>query len=490
MSGTIEIGNSHARVSGVRKDLFDLLRFELAYQTGEPGTRTEQDKDGIVRSRYWDGYTRLLRRDGLMPAGLVPRAARLLRKWGAPPEFYDRRQRPPEEMPRWTMPAGFALRDYQSRAIESAWQSGRGVIDSPPRTGKTVMMAELTRMVAAPTVITAPTEPIAQQTYDKLLELFRENEWSRQVSDCSGDFFLLTGGPPKTIKARRQASKAMVFVATDATAAAMGEHWWSNKVCWIADERHHQAAATHRQINDLAYNTFYRFGFTGTNYRSDAHEQVALEACLGRTVASYSIQEMIARGVLVQGRVEFWPIEFPGMRTSKLATAYKNGVVNCDLRNGAIAYAAGRLAAAGRKVLILVHQIKHGELLQSMIRPSRFVKGGDTAEVRAAVKDLDRGDIRVLIGSPVVGEGLDCPSADALIYGKGYKARVTHTQDTFRVLTADGQKKDALIIDFADRHNRSLEDHSVERSRNYLAMGLPCEVLPSLPVDDRQQSLY
>jgi len=54
----------------------------------------------------------------------------------------------------------------------------------------------------------------------------------------------------------------------------------------------------------------------------------------------------------------------------------------------------------------------------------------------------------------------------------------------FRVLTADGRKQDAIILDFADRHNAHLEDHAVARAQNYLAMGLPCTVLPELPTLD------
>ena len=488
---TLEIGNSKSRFAGLPHEIFALLRFELSFQTGEAGSQVRPDFTGTMRVNEWDGFTRLLGKNGVMPSGLVPRALRLLKKWRVSVQVQDLRQRPAEQMPRWTLPDGFVLRDYQSSAVNRAWKVGRGVIDSPPRSGKTILMAELTRLVSAPTVVTAPTESIASQTYDKFLELFKRNEWSRQIKDCSSDFYLLTGGPPRTRIERRAAGKALVFVATDATAAAMSADWWSEIQCWIADERHHQAAKTHRVINDLAINAFYRFGFTGTNYRTNATEQVALEAPLGRTIASYTIAEMIERGVLVQGRVEFWPVFHPGLRRKKFATAYSEGIVDDDLRNKAICYAALKLREVGRKTLILVHQIKHGEKLQRMIPGSRFVQGSDGEEVRKAVKDLDDGTIRVLIGSPVVGEGLDCPSADALIYAKGRKARVTHTQDTFRVLTACGQKKDALIIDFADRHNCSLEDHSVARSLNYLAMGLPCDVLSQMPaIDDAQIKLY
>lgn len=261
----------------------------------------------------------------------------------------------------------------------------------------------------------------------------------------------------------------------------------------MVDERHHQAAKTYRALNDLAANAYWRWGFTGTDFRSNPGEQVALEACLGRTAARFTIGEMIDRGVLVRGRVEWWPIspaDCPGVVSAKFIDGYPRGVVDSVVRNQMTVYAATHYQRQGRKVLVLVQRIEHGERLQAMIAGSRFVKGADGDEVRKAVQQLDSGEIRCLIGSPVVGEGLDCPSADCLIYPKGYKARVTHTQDTFRVLTATGTKKDAVIVDFADRHSRKLLEHTIERSRNYAGMGMRQEVFPSLPVDISQLGLH
>jgi superfamily II DNA or RNA helicase len=92
-----------------------------------------------------------------------------------------------------------------------------------------------------------------------------------------------------------------------------------------------------------------------------------------------------------------------------------------------------------------------------------------------------------VIGSPVVGEGLDVPSADALIYAKAGKAKVTHVQDTFRVLTGQPGKRPAVIIDFADRHNTKLIDHAVERMHHYLEMGLTVDMGGPDPLQQQSQ---
>lgn len=465
---TLEIGNSGAFVQNLPRELFRLLRYELSYQTGEPGRRVDLMGDGTARIHWWDGYTTLLRKSGWMPAGLVKRAVRLLRKWGVEVQEVDRRTRPAAQEPLWSLAA--TLRPYQERAVEAAWAAGRGVVDSPPRTGKTLMMIELVRRVSAPTVVTAPTIQIAKQTWER----FRA-----ELGGDSRDFYLLTGGPPATRKAHLAAKMAKVYVATADTAMAMSEEWWEGISCLIVDERHHQAAEGYHRLNELAGNAYFRWGFTGTNFRSKPGENLALEAVLGETVAKFSIQEMRDLGVLVPARVKILVMDQAKRlgKSAKFASAYNRGIVRSEQRNEMIAWAAKELVAAGRRVLVLVERIEHGKRLEELIPRGRFIQAEDGDRIREVTAALDSGEIRCVIGSPVVGEGLDIPAADALVYAKGMQARVTHTQDIFRVMTGAGSKTDAVIIDFADRHQEKLLEHSLERMRNYISMGCSVEVI-------------
>ncbi len=80
---------------------------------------------------------------------------------------------------------------------------------------------------------------------------------------------------------------------------------------------------------------------------------------------------------------------------------------------------------------------------------------------------LGRQEVRILIGTSLLGEGVDLPAADALVYARGEKAEVTLTQAVYRVGTAHEGKRSAIVVDFADRHHRHLRDHSLERLRLY-----------------------
>jgi superfamily II DNA or RNA helicase len=475
----LSIGNARASFRNLPPEVFRTLQYDLSYRAGDAGERASLQDDGSAKTYYWDGFQTLLRKGGWMPSGLVPRALRLLRKWQVALTVVDERKQPIEGVPRWSLPHSFELRSYQLEAVRAALEKGRGVIDSPPRTGKTCMIVDLIRQVADMTVVTSPTVQIAKQTYERCLELLGHGEGWSGSGDPSSDFYLLTGGPPKSRLDKIRASKALVFIGTADTAMAMSKSWWEKVACLIVDERHHQAAKTYRAMNDLAINAYWRWGFTGTNYRSDPSEMLLLEAMLSETVKRFTIAEMTAAGVLVPARVEFRIVEAQGRRIGSkgFEKAYTNAVVRYPHRNAMVVGAAAELMEQGRKVLVLVERIEHGERLQAMISGSVFVQGADGDRIREVTKRLDRGELQCVIGSPVVGEGLDIPSADGIVYAKGMKARVTHTQDVFRALTGDGKKRDAVIIDFADRHCEMMTDHAAERLRNYLAMGVRAEVV-------------
>jgi superfamily II DNA or RNA helicase len=165
------------------------------------------------------------------------------------------------------------------------------------------------------------------------------------------------------------------------------------------------------------------------------------------------------------------------MRGGNFHALYTRGIVGCTERNHLIRDIAHDLMNQRYRVLILVDWVLHGKKLQELIPEAVFIEGKTGDRIKELLCDLDSGKVRCVIGSPVIGEGLDIPAADAVIYAKGLKAKVTHTQDIFRVLTAHNQKRRALIIDFCDRHQETLMQHAAERLHNYLSMGCEIKVL-------------
>jgi len=136
----------------------------------------------------------------------------------------------------------------------------------------------------------------------------------------------------------------------------------------------------------------------------------------------------------------------------------------------------------GRKVLSLVGTKAQGRELNHRIHhflpqppagaefePVEFLSTDRPRDVQVRVIEsfLADQEVKILLGTSLLGEGVDLPYVDALVYARGEKAEVSLTQNAYRVCTAVPGKREAIIIDFADRHHRMLLDHSEERLEVY-----------------------
>lgn len=479
----IVMENSSARLVFAHPAIVQLIRYDLAYLATE--AFVPSDDDG------WDGWIRLMDRTGYMPAGLVPKVRRLLDKYQIPYAFNDVRERPDDDLPLWS---GFKLRDYQRQLVDRALSMGRGVLDSPPRSGKTLMGAAIIDANPLHTLWIAPTKGIVAQTVRALAKL------ALGPHGVTG----LTGGWPKPNASgggpgKRRADElhhARVVVTTAATAVKAPESFYRSRKILVVDEFHHAAASTYQEINKRAAPIYYRYGMTGTHFRSDENSEILMDAVLSDVIGRVEVKQLIDLGFLAPVDFVFVPVEEPKLGPCALDTAYRMGIVNHQRRNEWAAWSAKTLMAMGKRVIVLVKHVAHGAKLAGLIPGAQFVQGaggsGDETvtdeEVEAKIHDFNNGMCQCLVGTSVLGEGIDLPAADALVYAKGGSAAVTVTQDVFRVLTASPGKARAIVVDFADRHHDGLIAQSANRGRIYSredsfsveVLGQPMDLVPWL----------
>lgn len=244
------------------------------------------------------------------------------------------------------------------------------------------------------------------------------------------------------------------------------------------------AAKSYKNIFDRCDHIYYRYGMTGTFFRS-GEDILSMHALLSTTIYKVSSMELLRRGYLVPTYVAFMPVIAPLLRNmdSTFQKGHgKHGIQEHVGRNQLVSHCALELFKTGRKVLILVGTKKQGRLIRDILLA--FMPGSpEKAEFKSVEfvsTDTDRPkqgrilesfelgqEVKVLIGTSLLGEGVDLPSTDALVYARGEQAQVGLTQSIYRVCTAVEGKKNAIVIDFADRHNRKLMIHSKERLRVY-----------------------
>lgn len=383
--------------------------------------------------------------DRRVPAGLAPHVEAIARHYGVPLRTHDARQAPEENYPWFSIKARW--RPYQERVHRIIARSSCGVVDAPPRSGKTLMAARFVDAVALPTAWVAPSVQIVRQTYEVLVGIYGDDFVSRIDGSAT--------------PAQKDPSKPIV-VATAASAAALPREWWNTRAVLVIDEFHHAAAETYHQINDLADQVYYRIGWTGTHFRT-GDDALAMEAVCSHKLAKIQLSELIEHGFLAEPRVFFQRVRSQSTGGHDWRAAYRRGIVDCSARNDLVVKTARSLLYAGIPTIVLTRHRKHADELGDRIEDAVVVKGGENALTSQAVREFNDGRHQCLVGTTVIGEGVDVPRAGALVYACGGSNGVSMMQSYFRPLTGHAGKEAGRIYDFADRHHGTLSKHTDRR---------------------------
>jgi len=339
--------------------------------------------------------------------------------------------------------------------------------------GKTRIMCEIQRSIALPTIWVVPTDGIARQT-KTVFDSFFYDLYSYHLVGAAQDKLEI-------------AKKIPVVISTMATAVTLPDDFYQSRQCIMVDEFHHAAAKAYSTIFEKCAHIYFRYGATGTFMRS-AGDEMAMHAHLRETIYRITSADLLQYGYLVPTKVVFLPItqRMPRSERGPMPTSFfvghgKYGIHEFQYRNDIVAQSTYWLTQYGYKVLVLVGTKKQGRLLQSSItkylqpnkgtefKVAEFISTDMRRQVQARIIKafIDSQEIRVLLGTTILGEGIDLPTVDALVYARGEKAEVSLTQSIYRTCTAVEGKTHAVVVDFADRHNRKLLKHSQERLEVY-----------------------
>jgi len=462
------LSNNKVELDGADQYFLKMIDLEFRYPS-EIAIAIDQGIE-IVMESAWDGWVRFLHRPKTkapwFPAGLLDRAIYFAEKYGYQWVVHDTRERPQGDIPE--VGVKIELRDYQQEAVEKALAMGRGVLDLPPRSGKTRIACEIQRQLNLPTLWVAPTDRIVTQTHQVLEGFFGKNYCEHLVGR----------------KKWKGAANKRVVVCTAATAVRLPPEFFQSRQCLMIDEFHHSSAKSYHEIMKNCDHVFYRFGMTGTFFRS-GEDAMAMHALLANTIYRVTSAQLLNRGYLVPTYAVFLPVDAPrlyGVSGTYMAGHGKYGIHEHEIRQKMVVDAAKLLWQSGRTVLILVGTKRQGYMLRDMIKDQipistdgarfgvvEFVSTDVQRKIQGEILEsfANREEVKILIGTSLLGEGVDIPTADALVYARGEKAEVSLVQNMYRVCTAQEDKRNAVVVDFADRHNRKLMRHSEERLRVY-----------------------
>lgn len=326
------------------------------------------------------------------------------------------------------------LRDYQVKTIKQVQQSmlhghHRIVVQQPPRTGKTVIMAEIARR--------------ATTKGNRILWIIHRREVLNQAINTfkqqGVDMNLATMGMVQTLTRHvdRLPTPQLIFV----------------------DEGHHALAKSYLRIIK-AFSKAYVLYFTATPIRvgHDQLDQISDDIVVGQSIAWLTENGYLA---------PFKYYALSDIDRSKLRK--RNGDYTTNSMDNAISHQIyGNIVrqyqrlAAGKQAVVYCHSIESAKQVVQQFNnvgiSAKEIDGDTSSQTRERiVNEFKNQQVTILANVNLFTEGVDLPNVDCVIMARPTSSLALYLQFSMRCLNPRPGKT-AIIIDHVD---------------NYLTHGLP-----------------
>jgi superfamily II DNA or RNA helicase len=514
----LEIGNIYSKLTDATIRALTAVDSALAVTT--PNYRFSH----AYKSGKWDGKTRFFKiASKKFPTGLVSEVIKALKDSNEPYEWVDKRT--PFEV---TVPesidlldekhGSITLRDYQYNSVKQGLQSTRGVINVATNGGKTeiacgMMSCMLPKLPKGKSILFfTHSKEIFYQSAKRISErlgmevgLVGDGVWDEKpitvvMIPTVGQYLSIPKTLPKNAKRTKMENEIKKIGKSDPDrvkqlrdeitilekaewdkiklSVKKTKNLFSSAIAFIADEVHHASSTTWYDVFMKLESCYYRFGLTGTVDRSEenAINNKRLFGCTGKIVTKISNSFLIENGYSAKPTIYMIEVDCPLIHGGDYRDSYDEGIVYNDKRNAIFADKVQERSSLGNQCLIIVNEISHGEevarLLLEMDVESVFTHGQKSSSFRQESLDqFKAGQIKVLIATPILDEGVDISGISCLFLMAGGKSMRQLLQRIGRGLRKKADGGGVEVYDALDYHNEYLAEHTLERYETYKAEG-------------------
>ena len=355
------------------------------------------------------------------------------------------------------------LRDYQEEIVATLSASPDwGIVQAPPRSGKTaIAAADMLSQGLYPAVFLIPGAVGITPAKQLREELGRwvgdEVGWIGDGIHEARKITVMTSGSAYEALVRQLVIRPISEIrqgrwgkenATphhQATANLVAEARYL-----VVDETHMVLSKRDLSVLDAFRSTLRRRGLSGTAW-IESGWGMALEARVGGVIASIPRQQLVDAGYLVPADVTMVKLPQQLYAGDAWQAVYKSYVVENPLRNELIASWCEQQTQAGRTVLVIVSQLRHGHLLHEMIPNSTEAYGDSRGDVRSEILSQMRDRKLPVVISTVMNQAVDVPTLDCVAVACGGRDSGLLTQRVLRAGTAYPGKSCCYVLDFLDR---------------------------------------
>ena len=330
----------------------------------------------------------------------------------------------------------FKYVEHQIRALEAMLKTNKGLVVAPTSAGKTSIIAAFLKITDLPVLILTDRATLGAQLADDFCNM------GIDCGFCSGKGYKKGKCVVSTIQSVKKIQDLPRFKAV------------------IVDECHRASSKSFQ--NFLAtFGCPLKYGFSASPSNGNYLDFAKIRQQLGAIIIQIHSEELMENEVMAKAKI--FMVETECSETEDYPSANELGIVENERRNKTIVDIVNKHKDDGG-VAILIKNLEHGEKLAEAIPEAEFIRGETSLDDRMdIIKRFNEGEIKVLIGSGILNEGISISNMKVLIMAGGGKAMTQTVQKIGRVLRITENKKQGIFYDFIDMGNKFLFKHSKQR---------------------------
>lgn len=454
----------------------------------------------------WDGTKTVARvtkyGDIRCPTGLLSYIRELFNAKQIPYKISDQRL-PSILSPGWST-EGLILRDYQQEISDNGLNRQRGVMKVSTGGGKTEITTDIiVRSGAFPAIYYVPSTDLLEQAYDRLSTYVRYDSMPVKIGRVGAGHCDIQ---PITIATVQSCQLALTGKFTkyefddvdqeDDKAEYSAKQkedirMLVNEAQFVyVDEAQHTSAETIQTVLNSSFKARYRIGGSASPWRDDGLD-ILIEACFGKKFCDISATYLInhPEKFLIQPQITFNHFRQTLGKAANYQTHYTKFIVENEARNKWIVDRARFHMERGRPTIILVKWARHAEILNELLPEAQVLTSSGKKKIspkkrKEYLNMMRERKLMSIIGTTLLDEGVDVPSAGAGILAGGGKSSTRALQRVGRFIRPDKNdpdKETAYIEEFFD-HCRWLDHHARRRRTIY-------QTEPAFTILDNQSTL-
>lgn len=397
-------------------------------------------------------------RDDQFPTGHLDLVKEGAKELGLDFDVEDRRQLPTEHhIFRWRVKPP-EPRYYQREMIDLAKQHTRGVLEAAVGSGKSLVLQYLIKELGTTALVIVPSSALFEQIGRGLEEAFGAGVVDRLSTD----------------KIKKGKKLGPIRLATIQTLASLNKQGLvagalADVGLVVVDEIHHAGSESYTRLLPHLDHVYYRVGLTGTFLRNDS-KTLDMWGFLSNRLYFYPAQKAIGDGYLTP--VEFVIESLPGKASRDYQREYGNHFCGGPALLEAILRRLNGIPKDEQVLILVDRKEKAGKIIHEYLEAhgyeNTYISGDDKrAEIIDAIERFNAKDVRILIGSTVIGEGVDVHSTQRLILATGGKSVVKIVQAIGRCVRLSPGKTRSFVYDFMFQDTNFLLKHTMKRIEIY-----------------------